>query len=39
MKSASYLLLHVGKCMNCLYGKLSIFCLIFDKEIMNFMVY
>ena len=39
MKSASYLVLHLGKCMNCWYGKMSIFYLIFDKEIMDFMAY
>ena len=31
-ENASYLVLHLGKCMNCWYGKMSIFYLIFDKE-------
>ena len=38
IKSASYLVLHLGKCMNCWYGKMSIFYLIFDKKILDFMV-
>ena len=36
---ALYLVLHLKKCMNCWYEKMSIFYLIFDKEIMDFMVY
>ena len=38
-ENASYLVLDLGKCMNCWYKKMSIFYLIFDKEIMDFMVY
>ena len=38
-ENASYLVLHLGKCMNRSYGKMSLFYLIFDKKIMDFMVY
>ena len=38
-ENASYLVLDLGKCMNCWYGKMSIFYLIFDKGILDLMVY
>ena len=38
-ENASYLVLHLGKCMNFLYEKMSIFYLIFDKKIIDFIVY
>ena len=38
-ESASYVVLHLGKCMICWHGKMNIFYLIFVKEIMDFMVY
>ena len=37
--NASYLVLHLRKCMNCRYGKMSIFYLIFDKKIIDFIAY
>ena len=38
-ENASYLVLHLGEYMNCWYGKMSFFYLIFDKEILDVMVY
>ena len=35
-ENTSCLILHLGKCMNCWYGKMSIFYLIFDKKIIDF---
>ena len=36
--SASYLVMHMGKCMNCDLENMSIFNLIFDNEFMDFIV-